>query len=70
MRSALALGLLVMLCASADAAPRRHPPARQPVVTRPPADAPQSGARIAVPGWSEESTRRWLDQATWGLGGG
>ncbi|QOZ25892.1 hypothetical protein XH93_21465 [Bradyrhizobium sp. CCBAU 51753] len=72
MRSVLALGLLVMLCVPADAAPRRHPRAREPVVTRPPAEAPQPrpGARFAVPGWSDESTQRWLDKATEGLGGG
>lgn len=73
MRSILALGLLVVLCAAADAATVRHPRARQPTVTRPPAEASQPAAsqpraRFAVPGWSDESTRQWLDQASSGVG--
>src|SRR5262245_53643234 len=74
MRSILALGLLAILCASAAAATVRHPRARQPAVSRPPAQASQPGAnqpgapRFAVPGWSDESTRQWLDQASSGVG--
>ncbi|KJC36153.1 hypothetical protein UP09_30220 [Bradyrhizobium sp. LTSP885] len=69
MRSVLALGLLIILCASANAAPERHPRARQPAAARPPAavrppaDA-TSTPRVAVPGWSDEATRRWMDQST------
>ena len=69
MRSVLALGLLVVLCASANAAPERHTRIRQPaavrpsVAVRPPAEA-TSTARVAVPGWSDEATRRWMDQST------
>ena len=66
----LSIGLLFVLCASADAAPQRHPSARQPVVTRPPADAAPPRARFAVPGWSDESTRRWLDDASSSVGTG
>jgi len=69
MRLVLALGLLVFLCAPADAATARHPRARQPSVTRPPAEAAPP-ARFAVPGWSDEATRRWLDNASAGVGGG
>ena len=81
MRVILALGLLAVLCATADAATVRHPRARHPALTRPPAearppaaiqpDANRSGARFAVPGWSDESTRQWLDRASSsvGLGG-
>ncbi|MBR0871267.1 hypothetical protein JQ633_12930 [Bradyrhizobium tropiciagri] len=77
MRSMLALGLLVVLCASADAATVRHPRARQPAVSRLPVDAnrpdasqpdARPGARFAVPGWSDESTRQWLDRASSGVG--
>ena len=70
MRSVLALGLLVILCTPASAAPARHPRARQPTVTRPPAaEAPRD--RFAVPGWSDDATRRWLDRASSmvGIGG-
>lgn len=69
MRFVLALGLLVMLTASADAAPRRHPHARQPATVRAPADATPPG-RFAVPGWSDESTRQWLDRASENVGRG
>ena len=71
MRSVLALGLLITLCASANAAtvhrskpgtvhlrPRQHfivPPS--PGATTP---------RFAVPGWTDEQTRRWLDNASAG----
>ena len=70
MRSILALGVLIALCASANAAAvhrsRTHAhtgvsPSQR--VTTPTA-APTPGARFAVPGWSDESTRRWLDNAS------
>jgi hypothetical protein len=70
MRSVLALGLLVALCASADAAAARRskPPvvrAQTPrhVVGRPSQDA-QAPGRFAVPGWTDEQTQRWLDRQT------
>lgn len=70
MRLVLALGLLVMLCVSASAAPQRHSHARQPSTGRSPAAATPTG-RFAVPGWSDQSTRQWLDRASGyvGLGG-
>jgi hypothetical protein len=59
MRSVLALGLLISLCASANAAKVHvskphagHVRVAQPVAT------PKG---FAVPGWTEEQTRNWLD---------
>jgi hypothetical protein len=70
MRSAFALGLLIALCASANAAtahrsksPTVHSRLRQHVVVRPSQDA-TAPARFAVPGWTDEQTRYWLDNAT------
>ncbi len=72
MRSVLALGLLMAWCASADAAtvrrsklPERHVRSSQRV-TIPQSYAPNDYApkSYSVPGWSEEQTRRWLDDAT------
>jgi len=70
MRSLLTAGLLVALCAAASAqtaeharASIAHPRMRQPVIVRPdPVAAPR--ARFAVPGWTDEQTRQWLDNAT------
>jgi len=67
MRWVLALGMLVVLGTSANAATGHHPRARQPAAERPrpPADAYATPApRVAVPGWSDEATRQWMDQAT------
>jgi hypothetical protein len=74
MRSILAsipaLGLLIALGVSASAAPVHRPRARSHTAISPsqgvtsPAAAPTPGARFAVPGWSDESTRRWLDNAS------
>jgi hypothetical protein len=62
MRSVLALGLLITLCTSANAArahrakpPEGHLHRGQPVSV---------SKGFAVPGWTDEETRRWLDQAT------
>jgi hypothetical protein len=70
MRRVLAVGLLVILCAPADAATVRHPRARQHAVTRPPVPATPT-VRFAVPGWSDEATSRWLNNASSmvGIGG-
>jgi hypothetical protein len=75
MRSLLALGLLIALCASAEAATVRragHLHARQPVIVRPSPGMidPRSGqslrapARFSVPGWTDGQTQHWLDSAT------
>jgi hypothetical protein len=64
MRYATALGLLIALSASANAAPVHHR-ARHHVIIRPDQGVPATG-RFAVPGWSDEATRRWLDNASSG----
>jgi hypothetical protein len=63
MRSVLALGLLITVSASADAATvhrskphERHLRPTQRVIV------PNTG--YAVPGWTDEQTRQWLDDAT------
>ena len=66
--SVLVLGALVASCASANAATAHRQRAR-PHVTAGPGHvtapgAPAGTARFAVPGWSEESTERWLDNAS------
>jgi hypothetical protein len=69
MRSVLAFSFLIILCASADAATvhRFKSPARvhQRVTVRPSqrATAPTS---FAIPGWTDEQTREWLDNASRG----
>jgi hypothetical protein len=70
MRSILALGLLITLCASAAAAiaHRSRPPterlrARQHLIVRP-SQSVSAPARFAVPGWTDEQTQYWLDSAT------
>ena len=62
MRSVLALGLLITLCASADAATLYHakPPARH-VHPDQRVAAPKG---FAVPGWTDEETRQWLNNAS------
>jgi hypothetical protein len=66
--SVLVLGALVASCASANAAaahrqrPRPHVTASPGQVTAP--GAPAGTARFAVPGWSNGSTERWLDNAS------
>ena len=69
MRSVLAMSFLIVLCASANAATVRHPHARQPAVERPSADV-NSRARFAVPGWSDDATQRWLNNASSNVGRG
>ena len=67
--SIMVFGLLAAMAVSADAAtvhrqrPRAHLTADPgPGVAAP--DAPSATRRFAVPGWSDESTRRWLDNAS------
>jgi hypothetical protein len=66
MRSVLAVGLLITLYAPANAATAHrtlHPRMRQHVIV------PSQGVtapRFAVPGWSDDATRRWLDNASSG----
>ncbi|PPQ15286.1 hypothetical protein CV770_32320 [Bradyrhizobium sp. AC87j1] len=69
MRALLAMGLLLALCTSASAAPVHHPRARQPAVDRPRANAGPP-ARFAVPGWSDDATLRWLNNASSNVGRG
>jgi hypothetical protein len=65
MRYVCALGLLIALCASAEAATARHfQRARQhhPIIR--PSQGVTAPARFSVPGWTDEQTRYWLDSAT------
>ncbi len=68
MRSILALGLLLIMCASANAVATHHSRPRQVIVrpsqhviVPPGQEVTTPGARVAVPGWSDEDTQRWLD---------
>jgi len=65
------LGLLIILCASANAATVHHPRPRQATIVRPsaPRVAPPR-VQFAVPGWSDEATKRWLDNASSSVGRG
>jgi hypothetical protein len=63
MRSFLALGLLIALCASANAATVHRSRTRHHTIIRPNPVVTAPG-RFAVPGWSDEATRRWLDNAS------
>jgi hypothetical protein len=62
MRFALCLGVLVMLCAAADAATARRVrhPERHFRLER--SAVPPKG--FAVPGWTDEETRQWLNSAS------
>jgi hypothetical protein len=73
MRFVLALGLLITLCGSADAATvlhsKRHvghsrPAQRVPVGHFPPAQPVTVPKGYAVPGWTDEQTQDWLNNAT------
>jgi hypothetical protein len=64
MRSLLALGLLITLYASANAATVHRVKPRH-VIVRPSQGLTAPGApRFAVPGWTDDATRRWLDDAS------
>ncbi len=70
MRYVLALGLSMTLCASANGATARRlrsPAYAQPHVTvRPSQRVTAPAARFAIPGWTDEETREWLDNASRG----
>ena len=72
MRTVLAMGFVIVLCAAASAAPahrvRAHHP-RSPAVDRSGAEV-NPRVRFAVPGWSDEATQRWLDNASSNVGRG
>jgi hypothetical protein len=66
--SILASALLLTMSDSAGAAAVRHSRPRQTiigpgqhVVAPPSQDMNRPGVRVAPPGWSDEDTRRWLD---------
>jgi hypothetical protein len=63
MRSVLALGLLITLCATATPATVHHLRTRHHVIVRP-SQGVTAPARFAVPGWTHEETRQWLDAHT------
>jgi hypothetical protein len=68
MRSVLVLSFMITLCASADAATvhrfKSLARAHQRVTVRPSqVTAPTS---FAIPGWTDEQTREWLDNASRG----
>ena len=67
MRYGMALALSIAMYAPANAA-HHHPP-RHHVINRPDQGVTAPG-RFAVPGWSDESTRQWLDNASSGWQGG
>jgi hypothetical protein len=74
MRSVLAVGLLIVLWTSANAATVHHARARDSATRNPPVGRSgtdvNSGARFAVPGWSDEATQRWLNSASSSVGRG
>ena len=65
MRSILALGLLISLCASANAETVHRSKPRH-VIVGPSQGVTAPAARFAVPGWTDDATRRWLDNASAG----
>jgi hypothetical protein len=67
-RSVFALGFLIALCASADAATVHRAKPRHFTVR--PSQGVAGSGHFAVPGWTDEQTRDWLDNATSCLGCG
>jgi hypothetical protein len=71
MRPLLALSILTIFCSSADAATVRHSgsierhPRPEHSVTAP--NAPKGDT---VPGWTDEETQKWLNDATRMVGRG
>jgi hypothetical protein len=68
MRSMLALGLLISLCASANAATVLR--SKRPAAHLRPVQRVTVPEGYAVPGWTDEETRKWLynGSAAAGLG--
>lgn len=62
MRLVLALGLLIIWCASADAA--KVPRSKRPEGHLRPSQRVPAPTGYAVPGWTDEQTRKWLNEAT------
>jgi hypothetical protein len=60
----LAAGLLIALSVSANAT-TQHVRMRQHVIVRP-SQGLRAPERFAVPGWSDEATRRWLNNVSVG----
>jgi hypothetical protein len=58
MRSVLALGLFISLCVSAHAATVHR--SRQPAGHLRPVQRVTVPSGYAVPGWTDEETRKWL----------
>ena len=66
-RSVLALGLSITLCANAAPAHRAKPPERHSHRSQAvslPSERITAPKSFAVPGWTDEETRQWLDSAT------
>ena len=59
MRAVMTLGLLITLCASANAAAAHRSKPREGHL-RPVQRVTAPLPRFAVPGWTEEETRQWL----------
>jgi hypothetical protein len=64
MRSVLAFGLSITLCASANAATVHHSKPRNAIVG--PSQNAVTPKGFAVPGWTDEQTRQWLNNASAG----
>ena len=67
--SVMVLGLLTAPVASASAASRHRAPVRYRVTADPnprvvAPGTPSATSRFSVPGWSDESTARWLNNAS------
>ena len=59
MRAVLAFSTLIILCASANAAPAHRSKPREGHV-RPIQRVTAPSPRFSVPGWTDEETRQWL----------
>jgi hypothetical protein len=72
MRPVFALMLLIIFCTSADAATvhraKPHPAhfRTSPPVAGQPGQRATAPTRFAVPGWTDQQTREWLDNASSG----
>jgi hypothetical protein len=69
-RYVLALALSMVSCASVNGATAHHSRspayAHPPVTVRPSQRVTAPAARFAIPGWTDEQTREWLDNASRG----